>query len=245
MSADAPGMPRSTFLLITCEHGGNEAPPEHEALFRDAADVLATHRGLDIGALPVAQRLADRSASPLIFSTTTRLLIDLNRSLDQPDLFSAYSRDLPEPERARIIATHYEPYRTSVRRVIDAAIGAGHCVVHIGVHSCTDVLAGSTRDLDIALLFDPARPLETAFCERWRSELRRHAPDLRYPFNEPYLGSSDGLTTALRTHFPPAAYLGIEVELRQGMILHAQAQRATGDLLAATLPAALTAQSIS
>ncbi|MCA9310101.1 MAG: N-formylglutamate amidohydrolase [Phycisphaerales bacterium] len=239
MHPEASGSTRPVFLLVTCEHGGNHVPPRYQPLFAAAGDILATHRGLDLGALPVALHLADRCAAPIIFSTTTRLLIDLNRSLDQPDVFSEFSRGVSDAERAGIIAEYYQPHRSSVQRTIAAAIRAGHCVLHLGIHSCTDVLNGAVRDLDISLLFDPARAVETLFCDAWRTELRAQAPTLRYPFNEPYQGSADGLTTTLRTTFAPDDYLGIEVELRQGMIADAEDRRRTGDLLADTLPAAL------
>ena len=50
-----------------------------------------------------------------------------------------------------------------------------------------------------------------------------------------------GFTTTLRNRFDPGAYLGIEVELRQGMILRPAEQRAAGDLLANALRAVLHA----
>jgi predicted N-formylglutamate amidohydrolase len=113
--------------------------------------------------------------------------------------------------------------------------------------SCTSVSTRAptrstarTRDLDIALLFDDARVREEDFCERWRSELRQKlAGDLRYRFNEPYHGADDGLTTTLRSRFAPEDYLGIEIELRQGMVLRSSEQNAAGDLLASALGSCL------
>jgi predicted N-formylglutamate amidohydrolase len=222
-------------LLLTCEHAGNEVPPQHAHLFTGHEPVLGTHRGYDLGAYPVAQRLAARLAAPLIACTFTRLLIDLNRSEDHPDLFSEFSRTLPEPERDAIRATHYTPHRETVTRTAAALIAAGHTVLHVGVHSCTDILHGKTRDLDIALLFDEDREQEHGLCQRWRDNMQALSPALRYPFNEPYRGSDDGLTTTLRARFAPAAYLGIEIELRQGFVRSPVDQRTAADLLADAL----------
>ncbi|EMR04460.1 N-formylglutamate amidohydrolase [Cesiribacter andamanensis] len=94
--------------VISCEHGGNEIPPAYAPLFRDAADVLASHRGWDPGTLPLFEQLkplADFAKS----STTSRLLIELNRSLHHPHLFSAYTHPLPSPEKAHIIRTIIYP----------------------------------------------------------------------------------------------------------------------------------------
>jgi predicted N-formylglutamate amidohydrolase len=179
--------------------------------------------------------MAARLAAPIIFSTTTRLLVDLNRSLDAADLFSEFTRDLGEQERDRILAEHYRPYRDRVFATLDGLIGMGERVLHIGVHSCTDVLDGQARKLDVALLFDPARASEASFCDQWRDALRQASPELQCPFNEPYEGTDDGLTTALRKRHAGSKYAGIEVEVRQGLVTVAQEQRAMGDLLSTTL----------
>ncbi|MBZ0171769.1 MAG: N-formylglutamate amidohydrolase [Phycisphaerales bacterium] len=209
-------------------------PPPYAAIFSGAEAALESHRGYDIGALGVAHRMASRLARPIIFSTVTRLLIDLNRSLDHPDLFSQYALRLHDEDRTRVIDALYTPYRESVSRVIESAITAGHRVLHVGVHSCTDELDGARRDLDISFLFDPSRLSELAICERWRAQLLNAVGDIRSPFNEPYLGTDDGLTTTLRSHFPVASYAGIEIEVRQGMIPGVAEQQTVGELLAST-----------
>lgn len=220
---------RPIFLLLTCEHGGRDVPREWRPLFRGSASVLASHRGYDIGALPVAQRAAAALGAPIVFSTTTRLLVDLNRSPDSPTLFSEFTRDLPEKERGRIIERCYTPHRGAVAVTVGSAIASGFSVLHVAVHSCADVLDGVERELECSLLFDPARPWESMIAERWRGTLQSSAPDWRCPFNTPYLGTDDGLTTALRPRFPPDHYAGIEVELRQGIVRHRAGQRLAGE----------------
>ncbi len=232
--------PRPSVILLTCEHGGRDVPEPYKALFRAQRAVLDSHRGSDIGALGVALRMASGLACPILFSTVTRLLVDLNRSPDAPDAFSEFTAGLPAHERARILETYHTPHRQSVEQTIAWAIAAGRRVIHLGVHSCTDVLHGKDRDLDIALLFDEARDREEAFCRSLRAELQRQAGDLRYPFNEPYRGADDGLTTTLRSRFAPGDYLGIEIELRQGLILRPVEQNAAGDLLTTALQRTLS-----
>jgi predicted N-formylglutamate amidohydrolase len=230
------------FVLLTCEHGGCEVPDDYARCFEHAEGVLASHRGYDIGALGVAHRLAARLSVPLMFSTVTRLLVDLNRSLGQPDLWSEFTRGLTDGERSAILAGYYTPYRQSVARLVENAVGSGQTVIHLGVHSCADRLHDQDRDLDISLLFDETRERELSLCERWRSQLQRMNDCLRYPFNVPYRGSDDGLTTTLRGRFAGDAYLGIEIELRQGVVQHPDGQRAMGDLLADSLTAALRSE---
>src|SRR5690606_402614 len=89
-------------LLVTCEHGGNHVPASYLPLFatESARAALDSHRGYDPGALGVARTLADELGAPLLFAETTRLLVDLNRSLRHPRLWSEFTRGLsPEAKR--------------------------------------------------------------------------------------------------------------------------------------------------
>lgn len=243
MGADDPAW-RPTDVLVTCEHAGHVVPNEYAPLFSGTEDLLRSHRGWDPGALGVARSLARALRAPLMGVTTTRLLVEANRSPDHPDLFSSLARPLDATARDRVRQVYYLPHRRAVRAWIAARIGgegrpethntAGR-VLHIGVHSFTDVLDGQVRAVDIGLLFDPARRAESDLCHAWRTGLES-AFDGRVRLNEPYLGTDDGLTTALRTQFPDRAYAGVEVEVRQGLLTSEVDQRAFGGLLARALP---------
>jgi len=203
------------FLLVTCEHGGNRVPSRWRSLFTGGAALLASHRGLDIGSLAMARRIAAAFGAPLIASRTTRLLVDLNRSIGHPRLFSAVTRPLPRAERDRILARHYEPYRREVESSIARHVTAGRRVLHVSSHSFTPELDGEVRNADIGLLYDPRRQRERALAARWKSAILELEPAFRVRFNYPYAGRADGLTTALRRRFPDAAYAGIELEVNQ------------------------------
>ena len=94
----------------------------------------------------------------------------------------------------------------------------GRRVIHISSHSFTPQLDGKRRVADVGLLYDPARCGEAALCARWKTALAAYAPQLRVRRNYPYAGKGDGLTSHLRRRFPPAAYVGIEVEINQGIV---------------------------
>lgn len=202
-------------LLLTCEHGGNRVPRRHAAPFRGAKESLASHRGYDPGALDLARLLAERLDAPLVFATVTRLLVDLNRTLTHPQAFSEFTRGLPEEELYYIIGQYYWPYRLKVERLADETIQRLGRVVHVSVHTFTPILAGVERTADVALLYDPRRRAEVAFCRRWLKALRQRRPDLRLRRNYPYRGASDGLTTHLRQRWSTKLYAGIELEVNQ------------------------------
>ncbi|MFI4915731.1 MAG: N-formylglutamate amidohydrolase [Phycisphaerales bacterium JB060] len=228
---------RPDAVVLSCEHGGNEIPPAYASLFKGADEVLASHRGWDIGALGVAQRMACLTSYPLVACTFTRLLVEPNRSPDSGQIFSRYTQGLDDAAKAAIRREYYDRHRRSVERLVGDAIAAGRRVLHVGVHSCTDELDGRVRELEVSLLFDPSRQGETEVCRSWNMELAMLEPAWRLPFNEPYKGTDDGLTTWLRGKFPGEVYAGVEVEVRQGLIVGVNARRRVGEVLSRALMA--------
>jgi predicted N-formylglutamate amidohydrolase len=202
-------------VLISCEHGGNRIPAEYKPLFAGHARALDSHRGYDMGALQLARELAAHFGAPLFYSTTSRLLVDLNRSRSHPNLFSAAVRGAPADVRARLLQRYYDPYRSDVENRVNAAAGAGYRAVHVSCHSFTPVMDNVTRRADIGLLFDPSRSAEAQLCAAWQGELQRLRPELVVRRNYPYRGVSDGLVSHLRRHFGEVNYIGIELEVNQ------------------------------
>jgi predicted N-formylglutamate amidohydrolase len=213
---------RPTFLLITCEHGGNRIPVRYRPLFAGRKSLLESHRGHDPGALNMARELAHHFRAPLVYATVSRLLVDLNRSIGHRALYSDATRGLSAVEHARILGRHYLPYRSKVEALVDKAIAAGHRVVHVASHSFTPVLDGRVRNADIGLLYDPARPGERALCAQWARALAAAVRPLRVRRNYPYQGRNDGLTRRLRQQHRATHYVGVELEINQK---HLVAQR--------------------
>ncbi len=208
-------MAKKDHFLITCEHGGNRTPSRYRHLFAGFEALLQTHCGYDAGALALARELAKALDAPLFASTTSRLLVDLNRSIGHPRLYSEATRDAPAGVRSEILERHYLPHRNKVEAEIAAAIVRGSRVIHVASHSFTPALDGAVRNADIGLLYDPARPGEAELCRRWQTQLRALAPNLKVRRNYPYAGKSDGFTSYLRRRFPAEAYIGIELEINQ------------------------------
>ncbi len=202
-------------LVVTCEHAGNVVPPRYAPLFVGHEHLLPTHRGWDPGALLLAREMAKRFSAPLYYDETTRLLVDLNRSVGTPSLHSEATRHLSLEERREILDRHYHPHRRTVDEGVAAAVKTGDRVVHIASHSFTPELHGHVRTADIGLLYDPGRPGEVAFCAAWLEALRRADASLRLRRNYPYIGRSDGVAQSLRRRYPAKDFVGIELEVNQ------------------------------
>jgi predicted N-formylglutamate amidohydrolase len=201
-------------VVVTCEHAGNKVPEKYKRLFRDADKVLQSHRGWDPGAFQIAEQIATPLNAPLFKNEVTRLLVEPNRSVGSPSLFSEYSYASSKKEHEEILKHYYFPYRLSVENQVKKFSN----VLHLSVHTFTPVLNGIVRNVDIGLLFDPARKHEVKICEAIRDAMEKTSPFLRVAFNEPYKGIDDGFTTHLRTLFPDRAYMGIEIEVNQKLV---------------------------
>ena len=206
---------KQTVLLVTCEHGGNRVPASYRSCFREERSLLGTHQAFDLGALELARRLARRFDAVSICSTVTRLLVDLNRSLSNPRVFSGPARRLDSSAQNEILDQYYHPYRNEVEAFIQTQTQPNTRLVHVSVHSFTPRLNEKERNADVGLLYDPQRAGERRLCLAWQSEVRRLAADLVLRRNYPYRGTDDGLTSHLRKRFDSRRYLGIELEVNQ------------------------------
>lgn len=242
-------MPRTQdfALILTCEHGGNRVPAAYRSLFRRAQKTLTTHRGYDIGALDAARRLKRRFDAPLVFSTTTRLLIDLNRSAHNRSRFSEFTRDLAPEVKAQLDADFHAPYWESVRTLVRRTLREHARVLLFSVHTFTPRLNGKTRETEIGWLYDPQRKTEQRFAQQQRHVMLSQQSEFRVRMNYPYQGKNDAVATRLRWEFPPTKFLGVEIEINQGLYGTAKWPRVCtliGDALKTTLVAGANAPTV-
>lgn len=215
--------------LFTCEHASRAVPPAYAGAFGKAGPVLDSHRAWDPGAREVYRALAPVLADHALEGEATRLLVDLNRSLHHPRLFSEFTASLPEPERRAIVEAWWRPFREEAESVVAGWRSSGAFVAHVSVHSFTPVLDGVHRAADIGLLYDPGRPGERRLARAWRDRLA--AAGWRVRLNYPYRGVADGHTTSLRRRHAHG-YAGIELELNQALFAAGRddARRLAADL---------------
>jgi predicted N-formylglutamate amidohydrolase len=233
-------------VVVTCEHASNRIPRAYRGLGLGSR-ALEAHIAWDRGALPMARLLARRLGAPLHAGRWSRLLIDLNRSPGHPKLVARSSfgvlvpgnRDVDGAEIERRLRRWHAPYREAVLRDVRRAIAAHDACLHLSVHTFAPVVDGIVRDLDIGLLYDPARRRESDFVARLVPRLASRG--LRVRRNAPYRGTSDGFTAACRRLFPAARYAGIEIETNQKQLRDAADARRLGRILAQAVAEVLAA----
>ena len=216
-------MSRINQIVLSCEHADRRVPSAYLHLFSEDPSVLTTHRAYDIGIMKLAKTVAGILHRPLFTYYISRLLIDPNRSLNNPDLFSGFSKTLSRTEKEQLIQAFYHPYRELVTQHIRQQIQDGRQVIHLSLHSFTPELHGQKRTADIGILYDPCRPREKSLAIVLQDTLKR-ITGLRLRRNYPYRGNADGFTTTLRRTYHPRRYLGIEVEFNQALLTDRQSK---------------------
>ncbi|PLX70288.1 MAG: hypothetical protein C0602_05610 [Denitrovibrio sp.] len=193
-----------TELIVTCEHATPYLPDNTIAIPGDVPE----HRLYDKGALECAEHFAKLTSAKLFTFAVSRLLVDGNRSVSNPNLFSKYAKAMDEDKRHQALQEYYLPFRRGVYE----AVSASKFVIHLSFHSFTSELYGKVRDYEAGILFDPARVNEKKIAKELIRYLTKHA-GIRVKSNKPYKGSADGHTTSLRSQFSKDRYTGIEIEL--------------------------------
>lgn len=205
-------------IIISCEHATNNVPKDYQALFSGQSEVLNSHRGWDPGAIVLASAISKNLKVPLFSYPYTRLLIEPNRSLKHPKLYSEFSKNLSQERKDQITRDYYLPYRKRVEDMVQQQISNKKMVLHLSIHSFVPELSGKLRDFEIGILYDPKRETEKEFGRAWKKSILNCVPHYRIRMNQPYKGSSDGFTTHLRKNFNSQQYLGIELEVNQKII---------------------------
>lgn len=202
-------------LLLTCEHA-RAGVPEGVDLGVDPRH-LATHIAHDRGALAIARGLAELTGAPLHEGAYTRLVVDLNRMEDNPEVIASVSHGVAVPgnaaldaagRRARLAAWH-RPWRERVRADAVELAARGGCL-HLSIHSFDPSVDPPRRGFDAGVLFDPARAPEREHAAALRDGLDGAGFDAR--LNEPFLGTPEGTTSWLREQLGAERYAGIELE---------------------------------
>ncbi|WP_424969973.1 N-formylglutamate amidohydrolase [Dinoroseobacter sp. S76] len=235
---EVPGPTAPDWVLI-CDHARNWVPDTVAGgnLGLPPED-MARHIAFDPGAEGVTRALAAELAAPAVISTFSRLVIDPNRSEDDPTLLMRLydgsiipgNRHADATERARRITDWHRPYHKAV-----GALLARHPeALLVSIHSFTPQLRGrAPRPWHIGVLYAEDARLARPFLAAAQDE-----PDLCIGDNKPYSGHLPGDT--MDRHGVQPGRPHVLIELRNDLISTPETQAAWGLRLAGLLRAAKT-----
>ena len=206
-------------LLLLCDHASNAVPASLGTLGVDE-DALSRHIAWDIGAADVTRALAGRYDAAAVLSGYSRLIVDINRDLEDPTLIPVISdgvivpanRTLDPAEAVQRMDELFWPYHTAVAAEIDRLFERGQFPAIVSIHSFTPVMRGIARPWHIGILWDRDPRLPVPVIEHLQRDPRLIIGD-----NEPYTGKHCEGSTIDRH----GAQLGLPhllVEIRQDLI---------------------------
>lgn len=209
----------SANVLVVCDHASRAFPKGMDQL--GLADwVLERHVAWDIGSDTLGRVLADRLNAPAILAGYSRLIVDLNRQLDDPTAFIKVSDGIAIPgnleltdfERERRIKSFFEPYHNAVTAKLTEFRERGITPALLSIHSCTPVFDRYVRRWHIGVLWDKDHRIARPMLERLVK-----LDDICVGDNEPYSGRHPHDFT-IDFHAEPAGIPHVGIEIRQDLI---------------------------
>ena len=222
--------------LVVADHAGAAVPASLRGLGL-GQDIFRRHIAVDIGSRAMAELLAESLEASLILANYSRLVVDLNRHLDDPTAFIPVSDGIAIPGNQNLGAVQkqrradaiYRPYHNAIDNLIDDFTGRGCAPVIISMHSFTPVLARRARPWHIGVLWDKDPRIAHPLLERLR-----HEPELTVGDNEPYSGRHPADYT-VDHHGEGRGVANVSLEVRQDLISDGAGVTRWGALLAEAL----------
>lgn len=207
----------SSFVL-GCDHATPALPEDYGTLGLDRT-MFHRHIAFDIGAAELTYRLSELLDAPAVLSTFSRLLIDPNRSLDDPTLivkssdgvFIPGNQAVDDEDLAIRVENYHRPYHAAIAARIERARAAGKVPAFVGIHSFTPVMHGDERPWEVAILWNRDPRLARALLARLNAE-----EGLCVGENEPYSGRIAG--HSMNLHGGAQGFPNAVVEVRQDLI---------------------------
>ncbi len=213
--------------------------PRWASLFfpADQKKILSTHYGWDKGAIDVAQIISKNLNAQLFEASYSRLLIDINRSLQAKKLWSSWSQSLPEEIKRKILKEVYHHFRDQVKTYVSQVLKKEKKIGVIAVHSFTPIWKEKNRRTDLGLLYDPANKGDENWAKSLKPELQKQLPNWKIHLNLPYRGHTDCFLNDLVEEFSNRKNLifSVFLEINQKKLVTSLQRKKIGKVLSQTL----------
>jgi predicted N-formylglutamate amidohydrolase len=207
-------------VLLVGDHASNLIPASLNNLGLDP-EALEQHIAYDIGTRKLVHHLSEHLNAPAVLAGYSRLVVDLNRSLEDSSVMPEVSDKILIPGNQNMSATHrsqrihdfYTPYRKAIDTALRGFRQRGVVPALIAIHSFTPEMAGFSRPWHAGILWDkdPRIPLPLM------RNLRAHPDGFNIGDNEPYSGKHPADYT-IDHHAEAAGIPHVSIEIRQDLV---------------------------
>ncbi|TNF88507.1 MAG: hypothetical protein EP300_07715 [Gammaproteobacteria bacterium] len=207
-------------VLLVGDHVSNEIPKSLHNLGLDA-ESLEQHIAYDIGTCKLINHLSQHLDAPAVLAGYSRLVVDLNRSLEDDSVMPEVSDNTVIPGNQNMSAEHrnqrihsfYTPYRKAVDSMLHRFRDNGIVPAFISIHSFTPEMAGFARPWHVGILWDKDPRIPVPLMQN----LRAHPDDFNIGDNEPYSGKHPADYT-IDHHAEASGIPHVSIEIRQDLV---------------------------
>lgn len=207
-------------VLLTGDHVSNVMPKALGSLGLDRS-ALKQHIAYDIGTRKLINHLSEHLDAPAVLAGYSRLVVDLNRSLEDPSVMPEISdeqvipgnQNLSQAHRNERIHCFYTPYRKAIDSKLHRFREQGVVPAFISIHSFTPEMAGFVRPWHAGILWDKDPRIPLPLMEN----LNAHPDGFNIGNNEPYSGKHPADYT-IDHHAEAAGLPHVSIEIRQDLV---------------------------
>jgi predicted N-formylglutamate amidohydrolase len=207
-------------VLLVGDHASRVIPRALDNLGLDKT-LLEQHIAYDIGTRKLVHHLSQHLDAPAVLAGYSRLVVDLNRSLEDASVMPEVSDDTPIPGNQNMSVEHrnqrihnfYTPYRKAIDMMLHGFREKGVVPAFMAIHSFTPQMAGFSRPWHAGILWDkdPRIPLPLM------ANLRAHPDGFNIGDNEPYSGKHPADYT-IDHHAEASGIPHVSIEIRQDLV---------------------------
>lgn len=210
----------SAKVLLVGDHASNAIPEALDQLGLDAS-ILEQHVAYDIGTHKLISHLSEHLDACAVLAGYSRLIVDLNRSLEDATAFPEISDNIPIPGNQALTAdsktlriqSFYTPYRIAIDGMLHRFRERNIVPALIAIHSFTPEMAGFKRPWHVGILWDKDPRIPVPLMRN----LRNHPNGFNIGDNEPYSGKHPADYT-IDHHAESAGLPHVSIEVRQDLV---------------------------
>jgi len=207
-------------VLLVCDHASNLIPGSLDNLGLGETS-LQQHIAYDIGSRNLTRHLIEHLDAPAVLAGYSRLVVDLNRSLEDESLMPLVSdgtvilgnQKMSDAHRSQRIREFFTPYRQAIDGMLNGFRDRGITPAIIAIHSFTPQMLGHQRPWQVGVLWDKDPRIPVPLIRN----LRSLPGGLQIGDNEPYSGKHPADYT-IDHHAEANGLPHVSIEVRQDLV---------------------------